>query len=265
MPRTLRKRPPSKDVQLLQKLLHSNGYLRDALPADGLFDQVTHNEVVLFQLQHIDEQGHPLKPDGEVGPITWWALKNPSGESQRNHYEGTIPGGLTNTRRQLLSLIIEEHDKPIFEIPDGSNRSPDIDQYWGNTGVLGQPWCCVFVSWSLLEVLGELPIEGKYHFGVQKMWRAAKRRGLAVEKPKPGDVFIQIKSGGKGHTGFVIGVSGDDREIYTCEGNAGNRIKIGKRSGGSIAHYVDCLGDGQGSGFEHSDLDIVQLAGESDR
>ncbi len=128
MPRTLRTLPPNKDVRLLQKLLYSNGYLRDSLPADGLFGQVTHDEVVLFQLQHIDEQGQSLKPDGEVGPLTWWALKNPSGESQRNHFEGAIPNGITNTRNLLLSLIIEEHDKPVFEIPDGSNRSPDIDE-----------------------------------------------------------------------------------------------------------------------------------------
>jgi peptidoglycan hydrolase-like protein with peptidoglycan-binding domain len=102
VPQTLRQLSPSKDVRLLQKLLHSNGYFRDSLPPDGLFDQVTHDEVVLFQLQHIDEHGEPLKPDGEVGPLTWWALKNPSGEPQRNHFEGVIPGGLTNTRNQLL-------------------------------------------------------------------------------------------------------------------------------------------------------------------
>jgi hypothetical protein len=265
VPRTLRKLPPNRDVRLLQKLLHSNGYLRDALPADGLFDQVTNDEVVLFQLQHIDEQGQPLKSDGEVGPLTWWALKNPSGESQRNHFEGVIPDGLTNTRNQLLSLVIEEHGQPVFEIPDGSNRSPDIDQYWGNTGVLGKAWCCAFVSWALLEVLGELPIEGKHHLGVQRMWRAAKRQGMGIEQPKPGDIFVQIKSGGTGHTGFVVGASEDDQHIYTCEGNTGNRIKIGKRAADTIHHYIDCLGDGQGAGFEHRDLDVAHLDGEADR
>jgi len=30
---------------------------------------------------------------------------------------------------------------------------------------------------------------------------------------KPGDVFIQIKTGGKGHTGFVVSVSEDGKSI----------------------------------------------------
>jgi hypothetical protein len=265
MPRTLRRETPSDAVRLLQKLLYSNGYLQSRPPADGLFDLVTHDETVLFQLQHIDRDGLQLKPDGVVGPVTWWALQHPSGESQRNHLQGEIPENLTSSRSALLELLLTEHAKPVNEIPDGSNRSPDIDTYWGETGVNGLPWCCAFVSWTLFEVLGEYPIDGKHHLGVQRMWRTANRLGMGTEQPKPGDIFVQIKSGGNGHTGFVIGISHDGEQIYTCEGNAGNRLKLGRRSPNSINHYIDCLNDGQGQDFPRGELQVGILDGQPDR
>ena len=88
------------------------------------------------------------------------------------------------------------------------------------------------------------------------MWKAARRSEMQTSDPKPGDVFIQIKSGGKGHTGFVVGVSPNGKAIYTGEGNCGNRLKIGKRKRESINHFVDCLQDGQEIDFSRSNFDI---------
>ncbi len=62
------------------------------LVVNGHFDEVTEDAVSYFQMTHVDENGEPLDVDGQVGPNTWWALYNPSGELQRNHYEGVIPG-----------------------------------------------------------------------------------------------------------------------------------------------------------------------------
>lgn len=255
MPSTLRRLTPNADVGLLQQLLSSNGYFGVEKPAHGIFEGLTFENVVLFQLQHIYKDGKPLKPDGVVGTKTWWALKNPSGEKQRNHLSASVPSGLTNKRHQLVELIIEEHSKPVFEVPDGSNRSPDIDGYWGNTGVLGLAWCCAFVSWVLKEVTDSYPIEGRHHLGVQKMWRAAKRLNMATEIPKPGDIFVQLFSGGKGHTGFVVGVTEDGKTIYTGEGNCGNRLKIGKRPKSSELRFIDCLQDNQTPDFERTTFD----------
>jgi len=256
MPNTLRRLEADPDVVKLQHLLSSHGYFKDRVPPNGIFEDVTHENVVLFQLQHIDEQGLPLEPDGVVGQKTWWALENPSGDAQRNHFRPVVPEGLTVKRRRLLEAVYEEHAKPVFEVPDGSNRSPDIDRYWGRTGVLGQPWCCAFVSWTLHEVLGNYPIEGKHHLGVQSMWKAARRAEMETLKPKPGDVFIQIKSGGTGHTGFVVGVSVDNESVYTGEGNCGNRLKIGKRKRETINHFIDCIKDGQTMNFSRSEFDV---------
>ncbi|MDH3386913.1 MAG: CHAP domain-containing protein [Gammaproteobacteria bacterium] len=265
MPRTLRRLEADPEVSRLHHLLSAHGYFADRPPPDGIFETVTHDNVVLFQLQHVDRRGIALKADGVVGAKTWWALENPSGDAQRNHFQPYIPQGLEPKRRQLLELIYEEHGKPVFEVPDGSNRSPDIDGYWGQTGIIGQPWCCAFVSWALKEALGEYPIEGKHHIGVQNMWRAARRVEMETPAAKPGDIFVQIHSGGKGHTGFVVGVSTDGKSIYTGEGNCGNRLKIGKRRINTINHFIDCIRDGQTLEFGRSKFDVAAVESQTTR
>jgi len=248
-----------QDVVKLQHLLSAQGYFVDRIPEHGVFETVTHENVVLFQTQHIDKQGRQLKADGVVGDNTWWALSHPSGDSQRNHIQAFIPEGLTTIRNQLLETLYLEHEKPVFEVPDGSNRSGDIDGYWGNTGIKGYPWCCAFVSWALFTVLNDYPISGKHHVGVQKMWNEARSAGMQTLVPKPGDIFIQIKSGGKGHTGFVAGISENGASIYTVEGNCGNRLKIGIRDKESINFYIDCLDDGQSEDFSRQDFNVDKV------
>lgn len=263
--KTLRRMEADPDVIKLQELLFSNGYLKDDIPQEGIFEKITHENVKLFQIQHVDKNGVQLESDGIVGEKTWWALKNPNGEAQKNHFDPIIPKGLTKKRQQILELIYEEHAKDVHEIPNGSNRSPEIDTYWGITGVIGAPWCCAFVSWVLKEVLDLYPIEGKHHLGVQKMWKAAKRNGMEISEPKPGDIFIQIGSGGTGHTGFVVGVSSDGQSIYTGEGNCGNRLKIGCRKISSVNYFIDCIGDGQTQDFNKGNLDVKSVASNKTR
>jgi hypothetical protein len=244
---TLRRGARGPFVAEMQLILARAGYA--GVAETGTFDEPTLKAVELFQLQHIDERGRPLASDGIVGKSTWWALLNPSGDAQRSRLGSPRSDGLTSTRKSLLALLDTEHAKPVFESPDGSNRSRDIDRYFGKTGILGQPWCCAFVSWALREALGTFPVGGKHHVSVQGMWVAARELEMEVRESKPGDVFIQIKSGGTGHTGFVVGVSADGETVYTCEGNAGNRLKYGQRPLGSIHHFIDCIRDGQGSDF----------------
>ena len=245
---TLRQGAKGDWVVELQQRLRKLGYAD--VPDNGIFDEQTLSAVEVFQLQHVDSRGVALKSDGIVGSKTWWALLNPSGDAQTNQLPAAPVGGLTANRQQLLKLLDAEHAKPVFETPDGSNSSPDIDRYFGKTGIKKKPWCCAFVSWALHEVLGEFPVGGKHHLGVQVMWAEARNLGLETTSPKPGDVFIQIKSKGMGHTGFVVGVSADDQVIYTCEGNCGNRLKYGQRSRDTIHHFIDALRDGQGSDFK---------------
>lgn len=159
-----------------------------------------------------------------------------------------------------------EHDKGVHEDPDGSNLSPDINTYWGRTGVIGKAWCCAFVSTALYKALGYYPISGKHYLGVQKMYLAAKKEGLVVFKPKPGCVFIQIKPSGQGHTGLIVGLSNDDKRIVTLEGNCGNRVKMGCRLLSDIDHIIDPYGDAQGMDFPRIDTaHLPQLGGDGTR
>ena len=74
-----------------------------------------------------------------------------------------------------------------------------------------------------------------------------------------------MKSGGKGHTGFVVGVSKDGKSIYTGEGNCGNRLKIGKRQLNTINHFIDCFQDGQKPDFERSKFDVTAVDSQTTR
>jgi len=256
---TLRELPPNADVMHLQRLLLANGYGNQSFSVSGFFNRQLASSVEIFQLQHIDAEGLPLVADGIVGEKTWWSLEHPSGEPQHNHLHIQTSEGLLDPRRKLIDLLVEEHAKAVAENPDGSNRSEDIDLYWGESGRIGQPWSAAFVSWALHEAFDEYPIGGRHHISVQAMWREARRLGFEAPDPKPGDVFVQIASGGKGHMGFVVGVSYEDDFIYTCEGNSGNRIKFGRRRRDEIDHCIDYLQDGQSLNFDRFDPEVDGL------
>ncbi len=245
---TLRRGDTGPAVAELQRILEGFGRL-EGFEA-GTFDTKTDDAVRVFQMQHIGRHGRPLSVDGVVGPATWWALLHTEPEAQKNHLVApTSRAGLTSARARVLDLILAEHAKNVHEVPPGSNRSPDIDEYWGNTGIIGKAWCCAFVSWALKRALGQLPIGGQYHLGVARMWVAARELRMETSEPKPGDVFVQLLDSGSGHTGFVVNVSEDGQTIYTCEGNCANRLKLGQRSRSSISHFIDCIADGQGNDF----------------
>jgi len=234
-------------VREMQTILVQAGYAD--VEVTGVFDEQTRRAVVLFQMQHIDAKGRPLAQDGKIGPNTWWALLNNSGDAQRSALAPPPTGGLTPGRQKVIEIALGERAKDVRERPDGSNGGPEVDEYLRPGGVLKQPWCCAFVSWVLERALDRLPIDGTYHIGVQKMWLAAEKAGLGTTEPKPGDLFIQIKDKGTGHTGFVVGISEDGQAIHTCEGNCGNRVKLGQRHRSTIHHFIDCLRDGQGPDF----------------
>ncbi len=56
MPKTLRRLESDQAVVHLQHLLSSHGYFKDRIPPDGIFEDVTHENIVIFQIQHIDKE-----------------------------------------------------------------------------------------------------------------------------------------------------------------------------------------------------------------
>ena len=85
-------------------------------------------------------------------------------------------------------------------------------------------------GWVMRQALGKIPTGG-VRGGVHALKKDAEQRGLyrPVEdyEPAPGDVFIMDMGRGTGHTGFVIGCSGE--LIETIEGNSGDRVRAGLR------------------------------------
>ena len=81
---------------------------------------------------------------------------------------------------------------------------------------------------------------GKKLGSAWKHYKAAKKLHLWCDKkdggPVPGDIFVMLyrdengKLTFRGHVGFVLRVSEDGKTINTIEGNAGNRVKVGKRN-----------------------------------
>lgn len=262
----LRFQPPDQQVINVQTRIIEIGYGED-VTITGYFDKALEEAVELFQAQHIGPNGLQLKRDGVVGDKTLWALRNPSGKAQRNHIIVNIDRhGITEDRLDVLDWCFSQHAKGVHEVPDGSNRSDEIDTYWGNTGVIGKAWCCAFVSTALKLALGYYPITGKHHLGVQKMFRAARQVGLVVTDPLPGNVFIQIKPSGKGHTGIIAGLSADGTRVVTVEGNCGNRVKVGCRFLGDLDYIIDPYSDDQTMDFGRIDTaHLPALGGDGTR
>jgi len=235
-------------VAEVKRILRANGYQK-ITDGDAL-DRYTLAAVEVFKLQHLGPNGEFLVCTPEIDADTWWALHHPSGHKQRSGLKATLDKDLTPLRRQLIDLCAAEHAKDIHEIPDGSNRHPEIDKYFKGTGLpLGLAWCNARVSWILREVLGKNPIGKQYHTGVRRMYLMALDKGMITTTPKPGDIFCQLKTNGQGHTGFGIGFTEDSKIAYTSEGNCGNRDKMGKRDYNSCGFWIDAIQDDQSLEF----------------
>ena len=177
--------------------------------------------VKLFQARHLDDQGLPLKIDGEVGSLTWSALfgaeRVPQAEVVKNPFIAAVLA-------QAASQV------GVMEVPRNSNRGPEVDEYLRRAGVQpGLAWCCAFTYWCFDEAAGHAGIDNPMYrtAGCLAHWNNAERHGGtrlhardAVANPgliQPGMVFIMDFGGGMGHTGFVERVEGG--YLHTIEGN----------------------------------------------
>jgi len=234
-----------EDVLEVERILIDQGYGFGELIDDGDFDEFLEDCVTYFQMTHVKEDGEALDVDGVVGNDTWWALYNHSGAPQRNYYEPYIPQGIGGNREVILKLALAEHGIGVKEEPNGSNWGDGVIKYGGQPG---WAWCCLFASWVIKHAMTGYPL-GKRFASCYRNWQAANEAGFTKRgNPIPGDQFIMLYTNskghlnGKGHTGFVLAVSEDGEWINTIEGNAGNRVKVGKRPTSQIYGYIDWYG-----------------------
>lgn len=240
-------------VKQLQELLKKQGYWDRQI--SGRFVVALEEAVIYFQQTHQGPEGEWLGVDGEVGGKTWWSLENATGDAQRSFIESRIPDGLSELRQLVLETVVAEHG--AVEIPNGSNRGPLVDKFLPKF-LLSRPgqgpaWCCFFVSWGTKDALGTYPL--KKRIG---SCRVASKQAQALGMwhpndgsytPIPGDIFVMLyqgKKSGMGHIGFVVRVDPETGRFNTCEGNCGNRVKIGMRDYDDdprIAGFINFYGD----------------------
>ena len=211
----------------LQNMLRELDY---NIPVTGVFDTATFNAVRNFQGSHLDKQNTPLKVDGEVGDLTWWALQNPRGKVTGGAIDyskmpGTAFGGAA-MGRSALQFAINEMVAGSREI-GGNNKGPWVKKYLKPTGLAeGNSWCAAFISWCFLQAAGgdkdAMPF--KYTAGARNIFNQFKQKGWTYDgrndDPKPGDIVswwrVSLPSG-FGHIGIVHHFS--DGFLYTIEGN----------------------------------------------
>ncbi|SAL31823.1 Putative peptidoglycan binding domain protein [Caballeronia cordobensis] len=222
-------------VRLVQDRLRALGY---GASVTGIFDAQTESVVKLFQAQHSDDSGLPLKIDGEIGFHTWTALF------------GVLPS-VVQPVAQLLSqaLAVAASQDHQMEVPRGSNRGPMVDEYLRAAGMDptkgspdSRPWCMCFMYWVFEQAAQHmnratpLPKTASCH----QHWAAAAdlanvgriTRQQALDNRnliQPGLIFILDFGGGMGHTGIVESVL-PGGALQTIEGNTntdGSRNGVG--------------------------------------
>lgn len=208
----------------LNKALALGGDQKIALDeVNPVFGPKVKQAVQLFQARHVDEEGRPLKPDGELGAITWGVLFGQKTVANTDKPTDKLLG-------EGLAVALAEEARKIREIPPDSNRGPAVEAYLASVGLgKGNPWCCAFTYWCFDRAAKN---KGRANpmvrtGGCLAHWNGAPAKGAkrisaadAKNNPallKPGMVFIMDFGGGMGHTGFIVAVRGG--LIDTVEGN----------------------------------------------
>jgi hypothetical protein len=193
------------------------------LEEDGDFDRDTLSAVKLFQARSTDSSGLPLQVDGEIGPITWAALFGPQSVPIRN-----------GSSSPLLAAVLDFAATQIgvMEVPPGSNRGPQVDEYVRSVGLSPEgrfAWCVAFIFFCFEHAAKKLGRRNPMikTAGVLDHWNKAGNASIpritasrAKDDPslvKPGQIFVIDVGGGHGHSGMVERVIGG--QLVTIEGN----------------------------------------------
>ncbi len=247
--------PHAAAVRRLQRRLRALGYPGGVTP--GVFDAGLEAAVRLFQAQHADCGGAPLRVDGRVGQVTWEALFPPSGAAT----VAAPPGPLA-----VRALAVAAAQIGVMERPPGSNRGPEVDAYLERAGIApgagpaaARAWCAAFVYWCFDAAAGALGVSNPLPrtAGVLDHWRKAGRAGVTrlakaqvLAQPGllgPGAIFVHDYGQGLGHTGIVERIEGP--RLVTIEGNINDGSVPGREGIGVFRTRRRRIGDDRLVGF----------------
>lgn len=225
----------SSGLQVVKLIADLN---RAGFPVSGVvgnvFDSEVKKAVLRFQSQGMGPDGLPLVVDGEVGPLTQYALdvalsrrqavppKEISAPAVEQNPEGASKVGL-----QALAIAKAEMAKGAGE--EGSdNNGPFVKKYADVAGAsAGDSWCASFVSFCFSKANGkDMPF--KPSAGARDILRQFQKHGWRYNAdldnpPCAGDIIVwwrEAIDSWKGHIGIVSGYS--DGIVYTIEGNRGS-------------------------------------------
>ncbi len=211
------------DIEALTTLLVQRGFLATA---SSRFDARVKAAVIGFQSQHLDERGQPLKVDGIVGPVTWWALTHPRGNvaPPEDPLPQRLPPGGTARGRAALRVALAEMAAGAGE-SGANNTGPFVRKYLN--GIISPPadWCAGFVSWCYDQHPAGCPFG--YTLGARDVLKRCRARGWVYDHrsqaPQPGDIVVWRRGpvdGWQGHVGLVYEATSGGM-LYTIEGNKG--------------------------------------------
>ena len=159
---------------------------------------MTPEQMTAFQKGRHDWEGKPLRPDGDLGPRTRWALAMSALDPRRQAIVANACG--------FVGLVER-----------GTNRGPEIDTWLTRCGApLGSAWCAAFASWCI-SVTGRTGVKLA---GAQALGRFLR----ATTRPVPGDVMWFPTGDWTGHCGIVIGTGLE--VVATVEGNQNNAVRL---------------------------------------
>ena len=258
---TLRLGDSGDEVRNLQQILIGQGY-DCGIDTDGaIFGPSTDSAVKLFQAGHIGPDHKPLGVDGVVGPATWWALENPSGSVQHQP-TGDIPEQKASNPIAAAGLASAKSEltKGVHEVPDGSNRGPEVDIYTGMEGVpndiLGPAWCAYFASWNFAKAPGGSPFgriggaQSIVHYCLKNISgsvidMSAQAAAVIARRLLPSSLYVPrcgdlgVIANGQIHGHAIQVAASQDGTIWSIEGNSGNAVRMRKRLAEACRWYIN--------------------------
>lgn len=190
---------------------------------------LAHEQIIQIQTGGIDWNGVSLEVDGKWGDKTaWWA--------------GILT--LPFQRQKIIRTCLEYYHKDTREDAGRPNRSTVVDSFEKPAGLLGEPWCVMFTSKVLRECFFDESV-WPYHTSAYGLLEWAKKTNRVVKDPLPGDLFAFLHLDDpkhSGHGGIVL--AADALWIADCDGNVGDRVRVGRRArdGLTFIRTVDPVG-----------------------
>ncbi len=228
-------------VEALQRAMNAAG-MEPPMAVDGRMSADMTAAIRRFQ------QENGCKVDGIVGPETLGALDRKLGLPPREPPAPSMGGGGMGRQMPLpggggMPAPIDPNAPPPGPPAPGvagrviasARGELGVREATGNNdGVPAQrysfgqneAWCANFVSWNFRQAGAQLPGNQDAIGSCDTMARELAKRGALFQKgqgtPQPGDIIFFGKPGDLTHVGIVQRV--ENGQVYTIEGNSGNRV-----------------------------------------